>query len=231
MKTDVSAKNHSPVSTGVRRPRGQASPEPNGRPQSHQLPVLGAACGGNGASAAAAGTSAKPSRREVPAGKCLCDYCSAKCCRYFALPFDRPTTWKEFDQMRWFLLHERAAVFVENGDWYVLVYNVCRHLQADNRCGIYETRPQICRDYSTRNCEYEDSWVSDHYWELPEQVEEYAEAVLGPRRGRPFRTPRPAAQSRSVDLRKTKQRVDVQVHGKSAAPRHATMTKSRSKKG
>ena len=24
----------------------------------------------------------------------------------------------------------------------------CPHLQPDNRCGIYQTRPQICRDYA-----------------------------------------------------------------------------------
>jgi len=24
----------------------------------------------------------------------------------------------------------------------------CPHLQPDNRCGIYDRRPQICRDYS-----------------------------------------------------------------------------------
>jgi len=28
-----------------------------------------------------------------------------------------------------------------------LVFYRCRHLQDDNRCGIYETRPQFCRDY------------------------------------------------------------------------------------
>ena len=130
-------------------------------------------------------------REDLPPGACLCDYCPAKCCKYFALPLDPPENWKEYDQMRWFLLHDRAAVFVEDGAWYILVHTTCRHLQADNRCGIYETRPQICRDYSTKNCEYEDDWVYDQYWELPEQVEEYAEAVLGPRKGRSFRTPRP----------------------------------------
>ncbi|MFZ5831183.1 MAG: YkgJ family cysteine cluster protein [Planctomycetota bacterium] len=133
----------------------------------------------------------KPRREELPPGANLCMYCTAKCCRYFALPLETPTTWKEFEYMRWFLLHDRASVFVEDGSWYILVHTTCKHLGADNLCGIYETRPQICRDYTTRNCEYEDDWVYDHYWELPEQVEEYAEAVLGPRRGRTFRSPRP----------------------------------------
>ena len=56
----------------------------------------------------------------------------------------------------------------------------CKHLQSDNRCGIYDTRPQICRDYSTDDCEYEDDWVYEQYLETAEQVDEYAEAVLPP---------------------------------------------------
>ena len=83
------------------------------------------------------------------------------------------------------------AVFLEDGDWYLLVHNRCKHLDDDNRCLQYETRPQICRDYSNKKCEYEDDWVYDHYFEAPEQVEEYAEAVLGPRKGRGIRSPKP----------------------------------------
>lgn len=133
----------------------------------------------------------KPSREQVPAGECLCDYCSAKCCRYFALPIETPTTRKDYDYMRWFLLHDRASIFTDDDTWYLLVHTTCRHLREDNRCGIYETRPQICRDYTTDNCEYEDSWVYDRYFETPEQVEEYAQSVLPRRRGESFRTPPP----------------------------------------
>jgi uncharacterized protein len=133
----------------------------------------------------------KPRRQDLQPGECLCSYCSAKCCKYFALPLDTPDSWKEFDYMRWFLLHDGATVFSEDDSWYVLVYNRCRHLRDDNMCGIYHTRPQICRQYSTDNCEYDDLWVYERYLELPEQVEEYAEAVMGPRRGRSLRSPKP----------------------------------------
>lgn len=134
----------------------------------------------------------KPDRNQLQPGESLCDYCTAKCCRYFALPIDKPTTRKDFDYIRWFLLHDRATVFTEDDTWYLLVHTTCRHLQADQRCGIYETRPQICRDYHTADCEYDDAWVYDRYFESPEQVEEYAEAVLPRRPGQPFRSPRPA---------------------------------------
>jgi len=134
---------------------------------------------------------AKPHREELALGEILCDYCPAKCCRYFALPIETPTTWPDFEYLRWYLLHDRATVFIEDDSWYLLVHTRCRHLDENNRCDSYETRPQICRDYGTKNCEYEDDWVYDHYFETPEQIEEYAEAVLGPRKRRGIRSPKP----------------------------------------
>jgi uncharacterized protein len=133
----------------------------------------------------------KPRREQVPAGQCLCDYCTAKCCRYYALPLDAPEEWADYDSIRWFLLHEGATVFIEDEGWYLMVFAKCKHLQDDNRCGIYDTRPQVCRDYKTDDCEYEDDWVYDHYFETAEQVGEYAEAVLGPRSPHGLRSPRP----------------------------------------
>ena len=133
----------------------------------------------------------KPRRADLQPGESLCDHCSAKCCKYFALPIDTPTDRQDFDYIRWYLLHERATVFVDDGTWYLLVHTQCRHLQPDNRCGIYETRPQICRDYSADSCEYEDDWTYQQYFETPEQVEEYMEVVLPRRRGQSIRSPRP----------------------------------------
>ncbi len=132
----------------------------------------------------------KARRKQQPAGEVRCTSCAAKCCRYFALPIDTPTTWQDFDSIRWFLLHDRATVFREDGTWYLMVSTACRHLGADNRCAAYEVRPQICRGYSTDDCEGGDDWVYDRYLETPEQVEEYAEAVLGPRQRRRVRRPR-----------------------------------------
>ena len=70
-------------------------------------------------------------------------------------------------------------MFTEEGTWYLLVHTTCKHLQSDNRCGIYDTRPQVCRDYTTDNCEYEDDWVYDHYFETSEQVGEYMRSRAG----------------------------------------------------
>jgi len=136
-------------------------------------------------------TNAKKIPREaVPPGHVLCEYCTAKCCRYFALPIDTPETFEDYEFIRWYLLHDRATVFTEDEDWYLLVHTECQHLQDDYRCGIYETRPQICRDYTTKDCEYDDEWTYDRYFETHEQVAEYIEAVIQPR-GQDIRSRRP----------------------------------------
>ena len=107
----------------------------------------------------------------------LCEHCTAACCRYIALPIDTPDTPADFDDVRWFLIHERVTVFVEDGDWYVAFDTPCRHLQADHRCGIYATRPKVCRDYSTDQCDYHSG---DYGWEqhftCAEHLEEYLRA-------------------------------------------------------
>lgn len=129
-------------------------------------------------------------REDLKQNESLCDYCTAKCCHYFALPFDTPEDRQDFDYLRWFLLHERASAFTDDDTWYLLVHTTCQFLRPDNRCGIYEIRPQICRDYSTDNCEYDEDAVYDRYFERPEQVAEYVEAVLDSNEVK--RSPRPA---------------------------------------
>ena len=129
-------------------------------------------------------------REDVPPGRSLCEFCTAKCCQYFAMPIETPESAKDYDFIRWYLLHDRASVFKEDEDWYLLVHTTCKHLQPDNRCGIYETRPQICRDYTTDNCEYDDEWTYDFYLETPEQVTEYSEAIIQ-KKGRTIRSAKP----------------------------------------
>jgi len=129
-------------------------------------------------------------RKDVPADKVLCEYCTAKCCRYFALHIDAPEDLADYEYLRWYLLHDRATVFKEDDDWYLLVHTPCEHLQPDSRCGIYDTRPQVCRDYATKDCEYEDDWTYDFYLETSDQVAEYTEAVLQ-KKGHSIRSPKP----------------------------------------
>jgi Fe-S-cluster containining protein len=142
----------------------------------------------------------RPKREDLPPDANLCSYCWAKCCRYFALPVDKPTTRQDFDNFRWYMLHGRVGFFVDNGTWFLMVYADCRHLLPDHRCGIYETRPEICRKYSTDACEYEDDGLYDMYFETPEQLWEYAEAVLPPENQRRFSPAKPAAEELALPL-------------------------------
>jgi uncharacterized protein len=133
----------------------------------------------------------KLTRSELKPGESLCDYCTAKCCRYFALPIDTPTTERDFDFVRWYLVHESASLFTEDETWYLLVHTQCKHLLADNRCGIYETRPQICRDYHTDECEYDENWTYERYFEVADQLTEYREALQAFKPGQAIRGPKP----------------------------------------
>ena len=89
------------------------------------------------------------------------------------------------------MLHEGATVFTDDDQWYILIHSSCRHLKSNNLCGIYETRPQICRDYTTDQCEYENDWTYEMYFETPEQIQEYAEAVLQLKTNGSLRSPKP----------------------------------------
>ncbi|MDQ7087485.1 MAG: YkgJ family cysteine cluster protein [Acidobacteriota bacterium] len=76
-----------------------------------------------------------------------CERCAALCCRYFALELDPPEDEDDFDDLRWYLLHKRSWIWVDDGEWYLQVDEECRFLEKDGRCGIYDRRPRICREY------------------------------------------------------------------------------------
>ena len=134
----------------------------------------------------------KPRREDLKPGQVLCQFCTAKCCRYFALAIETPSTFEDFEYIRWYLLHDRATVFTEDDTWYLLVHTVCKHLQDDHRCGIYETRPTICRQYTTDECEYDDDWTYDRYFETAEQIAEYSNAMFVQPGDVCFRSPQPS---------------------------------------
>jgi len=78
----------------------------------------------------------------------------ALCCSYIAVEIDGPVSVKAATQILWHLYHERVSVYRDSDDeWVVQFETRCRHLQSDNKCGIYETRPHICREYSEESCE------------------------------------------------------------------------------
>ena len=99
--------------------------------------------------------------------------------------------------VRWYLAHGQTLVYVEKGTWYLVVMTRCKYLSRDDRCRIYLSRPKICQEYTTDDCEYDENWTYPQYFETPEQFDEYCEAIGRPstvkgapqRRG--IRSPRP----------------------------------------
>jgi Fe-S-cluster containining protein len=112
-----------------------------------------------------------------------CRKCGSKCCKYFALEIDKPADEEELDDVRWYLCHQGASVFVEEGKWYLELQNMCKYLQPGGGCAIYEKRPRICADYGVDsdgdvNCHISGA-PFDYEYEFGslEEFEEYIEKV------------------------------------------------------
>ena len=84
-----------------------------------------------------------------------CGYCTnSTCCTYMTQSIDAPRSMDDFDMLLWQVSHRDVQLFKDEDGWFLLVNNPCLQLLPDGRCGIYETRPQICRDHSNDNCEF-----------------------------------------------------------------------------
>jgi Fe-S-cluster containining protein len=107
-------------------------------------------------------------------GSILCEHCAAACCRYIALPIDLPSSQRDYDDLRWYLMHQGVSIFVEDGDWFVQWQTKCKNLGEDNLCMVYETRPEICRDYEPGECDYASGPHGyDHLFTHAKQIEEF----------------------------------------------------------
>jgi Fe-S-cluster containining protein len=149
-----------------------------------------------------------------PDSKNLCGKCTGLCCRYFALAIDKPETRREFEDIRWYLLHRDTTIFVEDGEWYLQINAKCRALMDDNRCAIYEKRPTICRAYKEANCDWHgDEYDYDHIFVEPEQLAQYAEDYLAKKRKR-----RAAAKKRQESAATKKRRLRVRKTGSARRP-------------
>ena len=105
-----------------------------------------------------------------------CERCIAVCCKYIAVPLDEPEEERDVDDMQWFLLHENIGIYVtEEGDWYIEFHTPCKKLEG-NKCGIYTTRPEVCKEHPMENCEMNgegEPW--EHYFKTPEELLVYIE--------------------------------------------------------
>jgi len=111
-----------------------------------------------------------------------CRECDAKCCRYFSFEIEKPRSYEDFEDIRWFLMHEGISVHVDEGDWYISIENACKALGPGNRCDAYEDRPLICRNYNVHDCDQtEGKYGYEALFRTPEELEEHARKALGER--------------------------------------------------
>jgi len=132
------------------------------------------------------------------------------CCRYVTVKLATPRGRLDFDEIRWFLLHENVFVFIDDDGWHVEFHTACRHLDGW-RCGAYESRPRVCSDYTVDQCErYGEGDPFIHYFRTEQDYLEYLrrhrpralEWVLNPRptaeKNRARRTRAPRMPRRAV---------------------------------
>ena len=105
-----------------------------------------------------------------------CDLCTGSiCCTYITHEIDKPKKMKEYDYLLWQVSHENIGVFKDDDGWFMSIKQSCTHLKADGGCGIYEVRPDICRDHSNDSCEFDGPAEEDFdlYFDGYESLDKY----------------------------------------------------------
>lgn len=105
----------------------------------------------------------------------ICVACHG-CCNYVTMEIGKPGSVRAKDEYRWYLLHRNVDIYIDNDDdWYILFKTPCDRLGEDGICGIYEFRPNICRDYSAEACS---RTGKDHKYlfTTPEEMDRFLEA-------------------------------------------------------
>ncbi|MEQ8351536.1 MAG: YkgJ family cysteine cluster protein [Leptospiraceae bacterium] len=75
------------------------------------------------------------------------------CCMYITVPLEYPRSNDQRDLYTWYLLHRNVEIYIDHDKtWAIIFKTPCDKLLANGMCSIYETRPQLCRDYSPDGC-------------------------------------------------------------------------------
>ena len=85
-----------------------------------------------------------------------CGFCTqTKCCTYVTQQIDTPRSKDDFETLLWQVSHKKVSAYKDEDGWFLLFDSSCEHLQPGGRCGIYENRPEVCREHSNDYCEYD----------------------------------------------------------------------------
>jgi len=110
----------------------------------------------------------------------ICNECDGKCCKYISVGIDEPKNKEDFDELKWFLHHKKVIVYLDEEDeWIVEFQTPCRYLDENNKCMIYDKRPDVCKEHSLDECDLNGDGESHKILlEKPEDVDKYHEEVF-----------------------------------------------------
>ena len=87
-----------------------------------------------------------------------CSRCTGTiCCTYITEAIDTPRSKTDFRHLLWQVSHQNIEIYKDDSGWYLLISGRCEHIQDNGACGIYDDRPEICREYSNDWCEFDES--------------------------------------------------------------------------
>jgi len=95
-----------------------------------------------------------------------CGECGGRCCKYVAIETDKPVSKTDYDNIRWYLLHENVSVFIDHkGHWYIEFRTPCLEQLEDNNCKSHANRPRICAGHGNTEgeCEFYDSPYREYF--------------------------------------------------------------------
>ena len=105
----------------------------------------------------------------------LCEGCPAICCKTLAMEIGRPVNRVEVEELKWQLRFDTVKVYIHNRRWHQLVEGRCMYLDKDDRCTVYEERPDKCRKHNPTDCERYGPFY-DLLISTPDELEEYWES-------------------------------------------------------
>lgn len=93
-----------------------------------------------------------------------CSRCTGtKCCTYVTEALGAaPRSKQDFEHLLWQVSHDHVEIYKDEGEWYLMIQGSCQHIGPNGACGIYNDRPQICRDYENDWCEM-DAPAEEHF--------------------------------------------------------------------
>ncbi len=103
-----------------------------------------------------------------------CQKCNAHCCRHIAIGVDAPDDKESYDNIRWYLLHKNVWVFIDHEDqWLIEFRTPCRLIRSDYKCGDYQNRPLVCKNYPEEDELCEGETNEPAYKELFKNVKDF----------------------------------------------------------